>query len=384
MELKVEDSAKTSNGLHRPVLIVACMAAVLLVVDLVFEMAYSGHVPFALKKCTAGLALVELGLCVVFEATYGLYLCFARISKWAKADLWGHYVPMLAGVLLVASMVVVGFAVWAKWKYPSLQSRGVFGDSFGALNAMFSTCAFLVLLVSLAMQRRQMLDERLRVEKDQEDKRRERWPAVVIPEMHGCMAALGMTGDNKLIVRLKLAFRAKNISSRPVLNVSALILQEQYSEDDLYSEVRTELTPCIEKDGAFLFEVNVTGKINNLDHMIDVFSGGVGRRVEIKVGMATAQRFYYSVAESFRLYAKDVQETHRKLLAVKSWMSTEEGRRLTLSSSERARLKFTPYPLDTDEMPFMFEVLASSYLLTEISQAEFVDFTGNNKKTFLS
>lgn len=380
----MEDSAKTSNGLHRAVLIMVCVATVLLAVYLVLEMAYSGHVPFWMTKCTAGPALIGLTVCLLSEVGYGLYLCFVQISKWARLDLWGHYVSMLVGIVFISGIFVVLFAFWAKWKYPSLPSRGEFGDSFGALNAIFSTCAFVVLLVSLAMQRRQMLDERARIEKDQEDKRRERWPAVVIPEMHGCMAALGMTGDNKLIVRLKLAFRAKNISSRPVLNVSALILQEQYSEDDLYSEVRTELTPCIEKDGAFLFEVNVTGKINNLDHMIDVFSGGVGRRVEIKVGMATAQRFYYSVAESFRLYAKDVQETHRKLLAVKSWMSTEEGRRLTLSSSERARLKFTPYPLDTDEMPFMFEVLASSYLLTEIGQAEFVDFTGNNKKTFLS
>ena len=31
-------------------------------------------------------------------------------------------------------------------------------------------------------------------------KRRERWPAVVIPEMKGRMSVLGMTDDNKLVV----------------------------------------------------------------------------------------------------------------------------------------------------------------------------------------
>ena len=380
----MEDSAKTSNGLHRAVLIMVCVAAVLLVVYFALEMAYSGHVPFALEKCTVGFGLVGLVLCALFEAVYGLYLCFVRIGKWAKADLWGHYVPMLAGVLLVAGMIVAGFAVWAKWKYPSLQSRGVFGDSFGALNAMFSTCAFLVLLVSLAMQRRQMLDERLRVEKDQEDKRRERWPAVVIPEMKGRMFVLGMTGDNKLVVMWDLSFQAKNISRVHVLNVSARILLEQFSDDGLYADVKTELTPCIEKDDAFLFSVVCTEKIKNVDHMISVFSTGIGRRLEVKIGMSTAQRFYYSVRESFVLSAKEAQEAHRRLLAVKSWMLGEESRRLSLSSSARAQVKFTAYPKWNDVIQFRFEVLPSSYLLTEIGQSEFDEFTGNSKKTYLS
>lgn len=380
----MEDRAKTSNGLHRAMLIMVCVAAVLLFVYLVLDVAYSGHVPFWMTKCTAGPALIGLTVCLLSEVGYGLYLCFVQISKWARLDLWGHYVSMLVGIVFISGIFVVLFAFWVKWKYPSLPSRGEFGDSFGALNAIFSTCAFVVLLVSLAMQRRQMLDERARIEKDQEDKRRERWPAVVIPEMKCNVFALGMTGDNKLIVVWKMVFRVKNISRVHVLNVSARVLKEQFSEDGLYSEMKTEWTPCVEKDGSHQFSVVGVEMIKDLDHMIAVFSDDVGRRIEIKVGMATAQGFYYSVAESFRLHAKDIQEMHLKLLAVKSWMSKEESRRLTLSATERARIKFTLYPQNADKMPVRFEVLPSSYALAEIGRPEFDAFMGNNKKTFLS
>lgn len=380
----MEDKTKMSNGLHRAVLIMACVAAVLLFVYWVLDVAYSGHVPFWMTKCTAGPALIGLAVCLLSEVGYGLYLCFVQISKWARIDLWGHYLSMLVGIVFISGVFVVLFAFWVKWKYPSLPSRGEFGDSFGALNALFSTCAFIALLVSLVMQRRQMLDERTRIEKDQEDKRRERWPAVVIPEMKGNVFALGMTGDNKLTVLWKMIFRVKNISRVHVLNVSARVLKEQFSADGLYSEMKTEWIPYIEKDGSHQFSVVGVEKIRDVDHMIAVFSDDVGRRIEIKVGMATAQGFYYSVTESFRLHAKDLQVMHRKLLAVKTWMSIEEGRRLTLPATEGAKIKFTAYPQKADKMPVQFEVLPSSYALAEIGRSEFDAFTGNNKKTFLS
>ena len=70
--------------------------------------------------------------------------------------------------LAVFFVVIVYFAI-SYWLIPNVESRGQFGDSFGAVNALFSGLAFAGLISALYLQRTELQLQRdeLRLTRDE-------------------------------------------------------------------------------------------------------------------------------------------------------------------------------------------------------------------------
>jgi len=275
------------------------IGAVFMVVHGIGYHCCGGHPPNYVEKFLGLPGIVLLGCAFLTEVIYGLCVCFRKIAKWARIDLWGHFVPMLLFVSTVSVGVLFMFAILVRWKYPVLQNRGAFGDSFGALNTLFSTAAFMTLLVSIAMQRRQMIDERERNRIEQEQKRRSNWPAIIVSNSAGRVYFSGVTKTGNPTICVRFYITIKNVSNCPVLNVFPTILFEKFSVDGDFSEVKTDGAICLEAGCEKLFAFTIVGRILDLRKMVLDMTSGRGRRLVVKTVFATAQQLYYSAIQNF-------------------------------------------------------------------------------------
>ena len=57
---------------------------------------------------------------------------------------------------LIVLLVVIAYFLISAWLFPSIEIRGQFGDSFGAVNALFSGLAFAGLISALFLQRNEL------------------------------------------------------------------------------------------------------------------------------------------------------------------------------------------------------------------------------------
>lgn len=69
---------------------------------------------------------------------------------------------ILSAIAIIAIQVIVGFAVYKS--LPDWQSRGQFGDLFGAVNATFSGLAFAGLIYAILLQREDLALQRTELE----------------------------------------------------------------------------------------------------------------------------------------------------------------------------------------------------------------------------
>ncbi len=82
--------------------------------------------------------------------------------------------PSWSPFLILAVLIIVTWLLWPAalskvWKISEDSSRGLFGDSFGALNTLFSGLAFAALGYTMWMQRKELAETRsiLKSQKDE-------------------------------------------------------------------------------------------------------------------------------------------------------------------------------------------------------------------------
>lgn len=69
---------------------------------------------------------------------------------------WWHLVLGVLGSLLVILGVLYLYSVWINSRYTVLANRGLFGDKFGAPNALFSGLAFVGIIYAILLQRQEL------------------------------------------------------------------------------------------------------------------------------------------------------------------------------------------------------------------------------------
>lgn len=347
----------------KPPVIFAVLSLVFAIAYAISRFAYDGHPPVWAEIFFGfgGVMFCVLMIACVF--LYGLLLCFYKISKWARIDSWGHFIPMLVFVVCISASVLFAFAILVKWKYPSLQSRGEFGDSFGALNTFFSTAAFLALLVSIAMQRRQMMDEREKDKVEQDQKRRASWPAVVLSSQKGYVSLYGATNTGMPILRLQFMVILRNVSNRPILNVFPKILFEKFYSDNEFIEAKTDGATCIEPGGEFRFDFEINYAITDMSDTDKVIMAIQRHRHLISVtSFATAQRLYYSASQMSVINLMPFGDVRNDILAFLDWV--RDSRNKEYSTNKQYKKQFFPYE-------YSFSVLPLTCDLKEITYEEY-------------
>lgn len=84
-----------------------------------------------------------------------------------------HWLIFL-GIAAVVVLVWASYPYWVSLKFPSNDwaVRGQFGDSFGALNTLFSGMAFAALVVAVILQTKELSLQRQELQETREELRR--------------------------------------------------------------------------------------------------------------------------------------------------------------------------------------------------------------------
>lgn len=358
---------KVIHGVAGLILIIG---AVFLVVHGVCYHCFGEHSTYYIEKFIGLPGIVLLGCTFLIEVVYGLCVCFHKIAKWARIDLWGHFVPMLLFVSTVSVGVLFTFAILVRWKYPVLQNRGAFGDSFGALNTLFSTAAFMTLLVSIAMQRRQMIDDRERNRIEQEQKRRSNWPAIVVSKSAGSVHFSGVTKTGCPTIRVRFQLVVKNVSNCPIMNVFPSLLFEKFSVDGDFSEVKTDGAICLEAGSDKLFEFTIVGRISDLRKMVLDLTSGRGRRLVVRTVFATAQQLYYCAIQDFNYTVISAKYFSEQADVFQKWMHQSDGGQCGEYKGRKYELDYFPHELKFVSLPLTCK-------LKEILPDEFRELVGD-------
>lgn len=205
-------SKRQYDRFHVTAMLLLAGAIVGFVLSGVLYQAFDTHVPLGLDF---RLGLTSLSLFVfacVVEIARWLYSVFKEFGRWARMDSWAHYAPIVAGASLLAIAALGGYYYLVRWHYHDMAHRGQFGDSFGALNALISTCGFFALWMSIALQRRQLMEE---------DKRESRrmWPVCVFEIEDAQITIHGLERGTWLLFYLTVGFRTRNLTDNICLNV---------------------------------------------------------------------------------------------------------------------------------------------------------------------
>lgn len=293
-----------------------------------------------------------------------------------------------------ASLVAFAYTTLLKMKYPSLEQRGLFGDAFGALNALTSTVALIGLWATVLLQYRQIKDDRRRADEDRrneerlknEDRaedRRKSWPAVVISKLTGTACLESVKQDGVSSFKFELEIEQRNCSDQVLINV-VRNLQARRDVDDtclinLFAEVERFLeAKSVLSTKAFFHENSFAG-----DDTTDALSGCSGRVVCVNILICTVQKSYYFISHQFKVRIADNPESKRILAAWIEVLSAIKGRvnkkvgkfdpALMLSQGlERARV---PKGAKVD---LEFVPLPSRYSFVEISESAY--FAALDKK----
>ncbi len=71
---------------------------------------------------------------------------------------------ILALISLLLIIVFILYPITVRYYYPDMQNRGFFGDMFGGINALFSGLAFLGVIYTIILQRKELQLQRKELE----------------------------------------------------------------------------------------------------------------------------------------------------------------------------------------------------------------------------
>lgn len=74
--------------------------------------------------------------------------------------------------LFVLLLILIVYVLVVKYIYPELSNRGLFGDMFGGINAIFSGLAFLGVVYAIVLQREELQLQRKELELTREELKR--------------------------------------------------------------------------------------------------------------------------------------------------------------------------------------------------------------------
>lgn len=87
------------------------------------------------------------------ESRWKRFADFYDTSKWFRSGLGTVF---FLAVALVVYAIWIYYGLYIEKKFPDPMARGSYGESFGALNALFAGLAFAGVIVSMLMQRREL------------------------------------------------------------------------------------------------------------------------------------------------------------------------------------------------------------------------------------
>lgn len=119
-------------------------------------------------------------------------------------------------ILFLFITVYIGFL---KFNFATWQTRGLFGDSFGALNALFVVFAFCGLIYTILLQRTELSLQReeLKLQREEMAASREQLKAQVEAQNKLCKVLIGLikvASMQALIEKTKMASESKISSAR--------------------------------------------------------------------------------------------------------------------------------------------------------------------------
>lgn len=94
----------------------------------------------------------------------------SKPTRWNQRTIKKINRPLLIGIIATLIVVIAWalfpfFLLWAPWSGQSWESRGVFGDSYGVLNALFSGLAFAGVITALFLQHTEISESQQEIEK---------------------------------------------------------------------------------------------------------------------------------------------------------------------------------------------------------------------------
>jgi hypothetical protein len=138
------------------------------------------------------------------------------------ANNWWLYGAILVSVPVVF-IIYVSILLYLTWPVSelSINKSGVFGDSFGALTALFSGLAFGGMIVTILLQSKELKLQRYEIRKSREEFRR----SISAQERNARLAAIAALLEeykNRLKINDEAFLRITDLSTKP-----AIALQEE-------------------------------------------------------------------------------------------------------------------------------------------------------------
>ena len=215
-------------------------------------------------------------------------------------------------ILIIAALCfVVIYMFLIKLKYPDLNQRGVFGDSFGALNSIVSTVALIGLWLTVWLQFREAQEDRKRgLEHDEKERRwreeelrnqrRSFWLVLILSHVSGEIGSLSFTKNGSLALSGQIRLGYKNISDVPLFNVAMLTHYQSAGDSKSISSAGGPIVPYIEDDSAKekRFDLDFVERHNYAIKLSNAFIRGRERAIDVQIIFSTAQGFCYCLDES--------------------------------------------------------------------------------------
>lgn len=293
-------------------------------------------------------------------------------------------------VILITMSALFAFAYTAvlKAKYAAITSRGVFGDAFGALNAIVSTASLIGLWMTVWLQHRQIQEDRRiaaferrsNEEKRNEDRRNERrrhWPAVVIDKLDGFVKLVGVGEDGKASFRFVFDVCQKNCSDQVLINVVQNLQTSRDLGNEYIVNLFTEVISYVDRDKPINAAANFLETSFGGDDTIRALSKVEKRVVHVNIYIGTVQKYYYFISQQYEVQVLNEAE---KTSILTPWvdalaiikeriakkMEGEDFNKLLLDV-----LRSKGINLDA-KLRLGFTALPSRYTFVEISEAEYV------------
>lgn len=333
----------------------------------------------------------------LFSVAYLVFFVHKVVSAWVKSG-WRRLpvnYPSLpkqmlkaTGILMVvAAHFVVVYTIAIRSVYEGLNARGVFGDSFGALNSLVSTGALIGVLITLWLQYRQQSEDRkenLKRQRDQqkeaEMRRRERWPVLATKELLGNVLLSGINEAGQPLFEFSVKYGVYNCSRCVVLNVANLVSVYQNKIENSVFMRRADVRTYIESQKGCDFSINFVLPLQKNRDSIEELLSNDSVVLRVQNVFATALQFYYSIEEEYALTIEGEGET---LPTLKAWRDAladvqkkKSGRATTLTGRNETLVKeLQKKGVDKDKIVALtFKARPTKYKLSEISEEQYLKF----------
>ncbi len=347
-------------------------------------------------RCHCWWADIVAGLLAMFALMGAVFAVTKAWSKSASVETSSpkHTPPVIAtrGIFVltvIAVLLAFVYTIVLKTKYPSLCQRGVFGDAFGALNAIVSTVALIGLWLTVWLQYRQMREDRTRYVEDRraEEQRRaddrlaaqkRKWPAVVVSKILGFVKLAGVDSDGNVTFKFQFEVEQTNYSDMVLINVVQNLMTSKSSDDspmiNLFTAVERFLLP--QKSVSAVAEFVETSESGDLT--TDALAECDNRVVHVNILLCTVQKSYYLISHRFKICVmKDVES----IRVLRSWidaLSTIKGRIskhiVGKSLDQQLKEEFAVRGISFESQICLdFEPIPNRYKFIEISELDYMN-----------